>query len=300
MALTVTPLTPSFGARVTGFDLRADATAALTDEIRQLWHRYKLLVFPGQGDATARDLVGFSRCFGELEIHVREEFLSPDNPELLYVSNIIRDGRPIGILSTNEVGWHYDQIYLERPAVGSLLQAVQIPPADGATSFADMVAAYETLPAATRAKIDGRSAVQSYDSFNAAYSVPTNDKQKRRTPDREHPLVRTHPYTGERALYICPGMTTRIVGMEQTASDELLAELFEWSVREEFVYSHQWRLGDCVMWDNAATMHRREPFDPAYDRLMKRTTILPAADRAVPFYQPDAAPVREPAIRRSA
>ncbi|MBT8448031.1 MAG: TauD/TfdA family dioxygenase [Gammaproteobacteria bacterium] len=296
MALTVTPLTPTFGARISGFELRADASPALTDEISDLWHQYKLLVFPGQDTAQETDLVGFSGAFGELEIHVREEFLSPDNPELLYVSNIIRDGRPIGILSTNEVGWHYDQIYLERPAVGSLLQAVQIPPADGATSFADMVTAYARLPAATRAKIDGRSAVQSYENFNAAYSVPTSDKQKQRTPDREHPLVRTHPYTGERALYICPGMTTRIVGMDQAESDALLEELFEWTVRDEFVYSHQWSLGDCVMWDNAATMHRREPFDPKYERLMKRTTILPTADRAVPFFAPDGAP----AERRSA
>jgi taurine dioxygenase len=126
-------------------------------------------------------------------------------------------------------------------------------------------------------------AVQSYAAFNNRYSTDPNEKQHNITPDRTHPLVRTHPFSGRRALYICPGMTVQIVGLPKDESDAALEELFAWSVRPEFVYRHDWQLGDALLWDNACTMHRREPFDGQYDRLMHRTTILSAPDRAIPF-----------------
>ena len=278
MTITTRPLTRTFGAEVSGVDLASPLDAATAKTLRELWLKHELLLFRDQRLDEAQQ-VAFSRHFGPLEIHLRREYLSPENPEILYVSNVKKDGRPIGILSDTEVGWHYDQIYLPRPAVGSMLYSVIIPPDRGATSFADMTAAYEALPAATKARIEGRKAVQSYEAFNRSYSVPTNDEQRKKTPDIEHPLVRTHPTTGRKALYICPGMTIRIAGLPEAESAELLAELFAWSVRPEFVYTHTWRLGDALMWDNACTMHRREPFDTAQQRLMKRTTIL--ADQAV-------------------
>jgi taurine dioxygenase len=227
--------------------------------------------------------VGFSQQFGALEIHVREEYLSPEHPEILYVSNIERDGRRIGILSDNEVGWHYDQIYLPKPAVGSLLMGDILPPEGGNTEFADMCAAWDALPKQTQQRLEGCLANQSYEAFNKAYSVPTNNKQKARSPDIHHPLVRTHPVTGRKALYLCPGMTTEIVGWDAEDSAEMLEFLFDWTTRPEFVYSHKWQPGDALMWDNACTMHRRDPFDPQHQRLMKRTTILPPAELAVPF-----------------
>ena len=281
MTITTRPLTPTFGAEVSGVDLAMAPDAATATTLRDLWLKHGLLLFRGQKLDEAQQ-VAFSRHFGPLEIHLRREYLSPENPEILYVSNLKKDGRPIGILSDTEVGWHYDQIYLPRPAVGSMLYSVIIPPDRGATSFADMSAAYEALPAGTKKRLEGRKAVQSYEAFNRSYSVPTSDEQRKKTPDIEHPLVRTHPYTGRRALYICPGMTIRIVGLPEAESAELLAELFAWSVRPEFVYTHTWRLGDALMWDNACTMHRREPFDTTQQRLMKRTTILADETVAVP------------------
>jgi taurine dioxygenase len=185
-------------------------------------------------------------------------------------------------LADSEVGWHYDQIYLPRPAVGSFLFSVILPSSGGETSFSDMSAVYEALPQSIKNVIDGKKALQSYEAFNALYSVPTSAEQKKKTPDIEHPLVRVHPYSGKKALYICPGMTTQIVGLDKSTSDDLLQELFAWSVKPEFVYSHVWQLGDGVLWDNACTMHRREPFDPKQERLMKRTTILPDPKYAVP------------------
>ena len=282
MALSTRPLSATFGAEVSGVDLSKPQDAVTAQALRALWRKHALLLFRDQ-QLEERHLVDFSRHFGALEIHLRREYLSPENPEILYVSNLKKDGKPIGILADTEVGWHYDQIYLPGPALGSMLYSVIIPPDRGATSFADMSAAYEALPEATKARLAGRRAVQSYEAFNRAYSVPTNDEQRKKTPDIEHPLVRTHPSTGRRALYICPGMTVRIAGMDERESDDLLAELFAWTTQPRFVYTHTWRLGDALLWDNACTMHRREPFDSSQQRLMKRTTILPEAALATPF-----------------
>ncbi len=282
MAFGTKPLGKTFGAEVSGVDLSMPLDAKAAQEVRDLWLAHELLLFRGQ-KLEEKKLVEFSRNFGPLEIHLRREYLSPENPEVLYVSNLKKEGRPIGILADTEVGWHYDQIYLPRPAVGSLLYSVIIPPDRGATSFADMSAAYAALPERTKERIDGRKAVQSYEAFNRSYSVPTSDEQRRKTPDIEHPLVRTHPYTGRKALYICPGMTTRIAQLDENESADLLAELFAWATQPRFVYTHTWRLGDALLWDNACTMHRREPFDGTHERLMKRTTILPDPAVAAPF-----------------
>ena len=282
MATVKRKLAKTFGAEIEGISVVAEPTAESIAEAKALWAEHKLLLFRGQ-DVSEEDLVGFSRQFGDLEIHVRTEYLSPQHPEILYVSNMKKDGKLVGILSDTEVGWHYDQIYLPRPAVGSLLAAHTLPSKRGNTEFADMAAAYAALPEDIKQKLEGKKATQSYEAFNRAYSVPTNDSQKRRSPDIDQPIVRTHPITGIKALYLCPGMTTRIVGLNEAESEEMLDYLFEWTVRPEFVYSHEWQAGDCLMWDNACTMHRRDPFDQNEERLMKRTTILPPAELAVPF-----------------
>jgi taurine dioxygenase len=281
-SLAIRPLSSSFGAEILGIDLSKDISAMDQIVISELWAKHQLLLFRGQS-LGEEDLVRTSRYIGDLEIHIRREYLSEENPEILLVSNIKKDGRSVGILSDTEVGWHYDQIYLPRPAVGSMLMAVKLPSSGGQTSFADMTAAFEALPDEIKTKINGTKAVQSYEAFNAQFSVATNKTQKKLSPDIEQPLVRTHPISGRKALYICPGMTTQIVGMDAHESAEMLDYLFNWSVRPEFVYTHNWQKGDVLLWDNASTMHRREPFDGNDERLMKRTTILPPEDLAVPF-----------------
>ncbi|MDC0149202.1 TauD/TfdA family dioxygenase [Rhodospirillales bacterium] len=279
---TIRKLSSSFGIEISGIDLSKDISAMDQMVIRELWAKHQLLLFRGQS-LREEDLVRTSRYIGDLEIHIRREYLSDENPEILLVSNIKKDGRSVGILSDTEVGWHYDQIYLPRPAVGSMLMAVKLPSSGGQTSFADMTAAFEALPDEIKSKINGTKAVQSYEAFNAQFSVTTNKTQKKLSPDIEQPLVRTHPISGRKALYICPGMTTQIVGMDAHESAEMLDYLFDFSVRPKFVYTHNWQMGDVLLWDNASTMHRREPFDGNDERLMKRTTILPPEDLAVPF-----------------
>ena len=281
MGLKIRPLQKTFGAEISGLDLSKPLNSQTINEVKSLWHQYGLLLFRDQAMDEA-EIVSFSRQLGYLEIHIRKEFLSQKSPEILYISNMTKEGKPVGILADSEVGWHYDQIYLPRPAVGSFLFSVKLPNSGGETSFSNMSAVYEALPQSIKNVIDGKKALQSYEAFNSLYSVPTSTEQKKKTPDIEHPIVRVHPYSGKKALYICPGMTTQIIGLDKSTSDDLLQELFAWSVKPEFVYSHVWQLGDGLLWDNACTMHRREPFDPNQERLMKRTTILPDPKYAVP------------------
>ena len=271
-----------FGAEIYDVKLSGDISAADLAQIKALWLRYELLLFRTQ-ELSKDDLVNFSRLLGELEIHVRAEWLNEEHPEILQISNLTKDGKPIGALSNTEVGWHYDQIYLPRPALGSLLFSVKIPPERGATYFSDMSTAYERLPRELKDIVDGRLALQSYANFNAQFSTKTDEKQSNLTPDIKQPLVRTHPISGRRALYLCPGMTTSIIGLPDDESADVLSQLFEWTILDDFVYKHEWDLGDALLWDNACTMHRREPFDTQHERLMYRTTILPQEDRAVPF-----------------
>jgi taurine dioxygenase len=275
------PLTDTFGAEIQGIQLTADMDDATFNEVRQSWADHELLLFRGQ-NLSEDDLIAFSRRFGKLEIHVRQEWLSHDHPEVLVLSNMKVDGKSIGGLANSEINWHYDQIYLPRPAVGSLLFSVAIPPEGGATYFADMCGAYDALPSHLKSKIEGRQAVQSYDNFNTGHTIKTKDAIKKKTPDVTHPIVRVHPITGRPALYVCPGMTTLIVGLDEDENRAVLDELFTFSTQPEFIYRHDWQIGDAILWDNACTMHRRDGFDDKYDRLMKRTTILPPEHLAVP------------------
>ena len=282
MTLDIRRLTPGFGAEVRIDDIARFDEAAFS-ALRDLWVTHGILLFRDQ-ELSEGAQTALSRSFGELEIHVRTEYLSPDFPEILFVSNMQKaNGEPLGILADRDVGWHYDQIYLPKPALGSLLYAVKVPPEGGRTYFADMAAAYEALPDDLKQRIEGRRAVQSYEHFNRSYSVPTSKTQKARTRDVTHPMVRTHPYSKRKSLYICPGMTTEIIGLPETESRDILDRLFEFSVRPEFVYAHDWKAGEGILWDNARTMHRRDPFDGRHPRLMKRTTILMPDALAAPF-----------------
>ena len=184
----VSRLGKTFGAIVEGINLGHDTDADTLAEVKKLWAEHQLLLFRNQ-DLTEEQLVAFSRGLGDLEIHLRREYLSRDNPEILMISNMKDGDRAVGILSDTEVGWHYDQIYLPKPAVGSLLYAVILPNNGGQTSFADMTAAFEALSEDMKNKLDGKKAVQSYEAFNAQFSVPTNKTQKKMSPDIAQPLV---------------------------------------------------------------------------------------------------------------
>ena len=283
MQLTTRPLTPHFGAEVIGLDLDQVDDEGVRRRLEHLWWQHQVLLFRGLDVENERRLVSLSKVFGRLEIHSRTEYLSPEVPELLYVSNIIQGNRKIGVLGDGEADWHTDQVYRPTPALGSLLAAAIVPPSGGNTSFADMYRAYETLPEKTKARIDGLKAICSYEHFNNQYSEPANDGQRKAGTDQVHPVVRTHPITGRKALYLAKAVTPFILDIPRAESDALIAELDAWCRKPEFVYEHKWQVGDGILWDNACIKHRRDPFDPSHQRLMKRTTIRPPESLGVPF-----------------
>jgi taurine dioxygenase len=251
--------------------------------LQHLWLKHQVLVFEGLDHEDERRLIELSKVFGTLEVHSRAEYLSRNVPELLYVSNMVEGERKVGVLGDGEAGWHTDQTYRPTPALGSLLTAAIVPPSGGHTWFADMYRAYDCLPDSLKRRLDGLRAVQSYEHFNAQYSEQANRKQQSEGTVQFHPVIRVHPITGRKAIYATRSTVPEIVGMSSQDSQELLDELYERSFRPEFVYEHAWRPGDGVLWDNACVMHRRDSWDPKYPRLMKRTTIRPPEDLAVPF-----------------
>ena len=281
--LTVRPLTPVFGAEVIGATAIRGNPDWLTRVLNQLWSDHGILLFR-DCDFSEEAEVAFSRMFGELEVHGRHEYNSKDHPQLLYVTNRRDLGLPEDALSNDDLEWHTDQTYLPRPALGSLLYAVDVPAEGGDTYFADCAAAYDRLPDATRARIRGLKAVHDHNRVTAQYGVKVNAFQAKRSPRVEsHPIVRTHPITLRKSLYLASTVVTHIEGLPEAESDAVLAELYAAMTAPDLVYRHRWRPGDAVLWDNARVIHRRDSFPADTIRFMRRTTIRPPVEISIPF-----------------
>ena len=284
MNITAKNLTHSdFAAEIGGVTLDDVLKEGVQRRLQHLWLKHQVLVFRDLDTEDEERLIGLSKIFGRLEIHSRAEYLSSKTPELLYVSNMMDGQRKVGVLGDGEAGWHTDQTYRPTPALGSLLAAVIVPPEGGNTSFADMYAAYDALPQALKLRLEELRAVNSYEVFNQSYSEPANNQQRDVGIVQTHPMVRTHPITGRKAIYASKNIIPYIVGMDEASSKELMDELTALTFKPEFVYEHKWNVGDGVLWDNACVMHKRDTWDPAFPRLMKRTTIRPPEDLAIPF-----------------
>jgi taurine dioxygenase len=284
MTLESKPLGDSFACEVLGLRLWEPLDDGTVDELRDLWAHHPVLVFRRQA-LSEQELAGFSALFGPLERVVRTEWASPVVPEVGLISNL-KDGqaRPIGGLGDGEIQWHSDQSYMMKPATGAVLYALELPPEGGPTSWVDLCAAYAGLPDPLKRTVEGRRAVFSYVKRLAGYlgvDRVISEEAKRKTPPVLHPLVHTHPMTGRKALYLDSTTTVGIDRMDEASGSALLDEIYAFATRPEFVYRHHWRVGDVVMWDNGITMHRREPFDPAARRLMKRTTIFLSSERHI-------------------
>lgn len=281
MAFTTRPLTPAFGAELENVDLSQPLDDETTRGIREAWLRNKVLLFRNQR-LCEEDMIRFGRGLGELEIHVRND-ATTSYPEVLLVTNKKENGRPIGVLGDAEAPWHIDQIYQQRPTLGTMLYGVEIPPEGGNTHVCDMATAYQRLPDTVKERIQGRRAVNSAAYFNATYDGGMSAEQLARVPDVSHPLVRTHPMLGSKSLFMSPGHTSRIEGLSQDESDSLLATLRECALNDDNIYVHEWRVGDVLMWDNTQTMHRRDPFDGSQLRLLKRISFMYPPDLRIPF-----------------
>jgi taurine dioxygenase len=266
--LTVKALTPAIGAEVRGVDLRAPLDAATVAALRQAWHDHAVLLLRDQV-LSDEDQIRFGECFGELgRVFSHRE---GRHPAILLVSNIRQDGKPIGALPDGEMQFHSDQCYVEHPPAGTMLYSIEVPSQGGDTMFASMYAAYDALSDAMKKKLEGLRGVNYYD--------PTSDYVVRKGPPSPnalrwtHPVVRVHPATGRKALYVNRLMTYAIEGMAETEGDALLNQLFDHAEQRQFVYQHVWRPGDVILWDNRCTLHARTDFSSNERRLLRRITV---------------------------
>jgi taurine dioxygenase len=277
MMLETRSLHPTLAREIVGLRLWEKLDEAVVAELRALYARYGVLVFRRQALSEA-ELAAFCALLGPLERTVRSDWASPTVPEVTVLSNL-QDGlgRPIGGLGDGELQWHSDQSYMIEPATGAALYALELPPEGGETFWVDLRAAYAALPRKLRARISGKRGVFDYAKRLAGYGRDSDqqisEEARRQTPAVTHALVRAHPETGERSLYLDSTTTIGIDYMDTTSGLALLDEVYESATSAEFVYAHQWQVGDLVVWDNGFTMHRRTPFDPGARRLMKRMTM---------------------------
>ena len=273
----VIPFDAPLGAEVVGLDLSLPLDAADFARLHRAHLAHHVLVFREQHITPAQQ-VAFSRCWGPLQIHVLRQFQLATQPEVLVVSNIRENGRPIGLGDAGHF-WHSDLSYKDKPSLGSMLHAQELPAEGGDTLFANQHTAWESLPAHLQRAVRHLKAEHSY---LARYA----DLQKK-NPWRPNltqaqidevkpvvqPVVRTHPETGRLALFVSEHFTTRIVGVPEDESRALLAELFDLSTRAEHVYRHRWQPHDMVFWDNRSVMHLAAGCPDDQRRKLYRTTI---------------------------
>ena len=273
----VRPLGAALGAEVLGLSLDETASVSDIERIRGALNQHHVLIFRDLRITPAQQ-IAFSRHFGPLQIHVLKQFHLAGHPEILIVSNVIENGKPIGLGDAGR-DWHSDLSYMPRPSLGSLLHAQELPRDEGHTSFANMVRAYETLPADVQRTLQGRKAVHSYVyrynklSREGNWRPPLTAEQIAQVPEVEHPLVRTHPESGRKALFVSEGFTARIVGLPDDESRALLDFLCAHSVKSEHVYTHHWQPHDLVFWDNRAVIHLAPGCPPDQHRTLYRTTV---------------------------
>nr|WP_254228719.1 TauD/TfdA family dioxygenase [Burkholderia gladioli] len=277
------PFDGALGAEIVGLDLSRPIGEDDFARIHRAHLDHHVVVFRDQR-ITPDEHVAFSARFGPLQRHVLAQFALPGHPEVLIVSNILENGQPIGLGDAGHF-WHSDLSYKEKPSLGSLLHAQELPAEGGDTLFANMHLAWDALPEALKREVEGRRAEHTYLARYAELQA-RSPWRPNLTPEQiaqvkavDHPIVRTHPETGRRALFVSEHFTTRIVGLPEDESRALLDELFAHSVRDEFVYRHQWREYDLVFWDNRSLMHLAAGTPDHLRRKLYRTTIEGDAPR---------------------
>ena len=276
MGLKIIPTGKSLGAEIRGVDLKTIGDPDFA-AIRRAWLDSLVLLFRRQ-DLADRDLIAFSRRFGDLDFAPVQETgrrFVEGHPEIYVVSNVMKNGEPIGSLGAGEATWHTDMSYLEDPPKASILHALEIPPAGGDTYFCNMYRAYELLPEGLKQRITGLTLKHdaTYNSGGYVRQGVTAGDDPLTSPGVFHPVVCTHPETGRRALYLGRRRNAYIGGLALGESEALLDELWSHATREEVVWIHRWQVGDVVVWDNRCTMHRRDSFDADSRRILHRTQI---------------------------
>ena len=270
------PTGAALGADIEGVDLAGPLSPEMVAAIKQAWGEHLVLRFRRQY-LSDDDLMRFSRHFGELDwAPIAATNDAPEGREyIMVVSNVVEDGKAIGQLGAYEAIWHTDMSYVQEPPSASALYALEVPPEGGDTGFCNMYRAYETLPEELRRQIP-RLLCRHDASRNSAGElrrgfVDASDPSQ--TIGAEHPLLRTHPVTGRKALFLGRRRNAYIPGLRLADSEALLDTLWEYATKPESTWYQQWQAGDLILWDNRCVMHRRDAFDPATRRVMHRTQI---------------------------
>jgi len=279
MTLSIRHLDAALGAEIAGVDVSKPLPQGDIDAIEAAWRERLVVVLHGQSLSDPQ-LIAFSRNFGELDPPGPNPSGAPflkDHPELNVISNVVEDGKPIGNLGDGEAVWHADMTYVDVPPKAAMLHALEVPPpeAGGNTYFANMFAAYESLPADLKQAADGKIAVHDA-SRNSAGMLRKGYQEVtdvRATVGAQHPLVRTDPKTGRKALFLGRRPNAYVRGLAVAESEALLDALWAHATQPRFAMCHQWKVGDLLMWNNLSVLHRRDPFDPKTRRVMHRSQI---------------------------
>jgi taurine dioxygenase len=272
--IDVEPLSPVLGASVRGIDWRQPVDGETAKAVRDTFTRYSVLCFPDQ-KLSSEDQVRFAGVFGKADSAFRkppsQDFEGARQRGVMLVTNIRKDGKAIGFLPDGEMQFHSDGAHRVPPYRATTLYAIKITSRGGETLFANLYKAYETLPDDMKARLEGLKTrfVYHYDATNR----DETEEDDPNLPSAEHPLVKVHPDSGRKSLYLSRLMTRKIVGMERAESDKLLAYLFDHAEKPEFVYAHRWTPGDLVIWDNRCTNHARADFPADEVRLLRRYTV---------------------------
>lgn len=273
------------GATVEALDLAHPLSPAQVSEIVGALGRHGVLRFPAQTLSSAQ-LRDFSACFGELEVNVASKsYQEPGIPQVMVLSNIVEDGRPIGLADAGQ-GWHTDMSYSRTIAFANVLYGVKIPRRDGralgATEFSSMHAAYDGLPQKIKSRLEGKTVLHDFEKFwemmrreKGSKRPPLTEAQRTAKPPVSHPLFLVHPLTGRKVLYANPGYAVRINELPQEESDELLAHLFEHQLKPEYRYTFRWEEGDVLFWEDIGTIHNAvADYGPSEHRLIKRCQVM--------------------------
>jgi taurine dioxygenase len=269
-SLTLLPMTPTIGAEVEGVDLTRPLDARTVSALRRALLDWKVLFFRDQ-DITTEQHLAFARNFGDLEVHP----FAPQKPGYPEVLAITHDANSRGKENT----WHSDVTWRLEPSLGSILRALEIPPVGGDTLFADMYAAYDGLSEDVKAKVEGRTAIHDFVNFRKGMRKKGLSEEEiaafdRQYPKAEHPVIRTHPETGRKAIYVNAGFTQHIVGMDKAESDALLAHLYAQAAIPEYQCRFRWSKNAIAFWDNRSSQHyAASDYFPAVRR-MERVTVI--------------------------
>lgn len=276
--IKVRKLVGALGAEIRGVDLSNPLSNTASDTIHQAFLNHSVLIFRNQ-HLEPDELVAFSKKFGPIERHVLSQFALDENPDVFQISNVKNEGKPIGAIRAGQY-WHSDCSYMKQPTMASLLHALEVPSYGGDTMFTSTESAYEELSDVMKQFLGGLSAVHDYtNAYDTYFSKvadrpPLSDEVKAKVPPVEHPVVRTHPETGRKALFVNPGFTRQIVGMTEEESRVLLDFLFKHAQQPNFIYRHMWAPGDLVIWDNRSTWHLAiSDYDMNERRHLHRVTV---------------------------